>query len=588
MKKIENFILPEHTNQLYTDEAISSVALTKEIAIKINELIDNYNSLDVDNTDWLLKQEGKIRKAVVYMKDNLLNSLNYLMETLRDSGFIDSRIEYHAKQLNSKVNNLIGSLTSDSEIIDIRLGADGETYPTAGESIRTQFTNIISIIETYIEEFKSLINTRVKKNYCYRPVKQFEYPEEFKGTFRPLIITTDGIRFKTDFNNEDYKVNSLRATTYYVAPYGKWTNTGLTPYDPVGVHQAYTRAVNGDNIVFLKGEYRRDNLENSNIPVFDKSLNIYGNNAVWINGQEITPIYDDNTGLYRYDYQRNAKRLFDWDIQEEYTKVKSVAEVKTTPKSFYNGNDGLYVSNLPKTRFIVLVTVNSFQFTGSNKYYIENLSIYGGNSSIYTGVNTEVTIYNCDLGFNCAGQTEGEPIIAVRGGNVLIVDTLVHDSEYDGISYVSGCNFIELNCRCFNNGKVNNYSNGSTGHAGAKGIRINSTYFNNMGGNVADVQTDTQSINLGCIAYDSSATTPDYNHGFSVQQAGTTMWLYNCIAFDNIYDIFAVPDSKIYSIKCGYDTSNFNFSYSGDLIESDKKSINYYMLRLNEHIISQL
>lgn len=105
MKRIENFILPEHTNTLYEKEAISSISLTKDVAKKINELVNAYNELSKEDLEWKQTQEGIIRKGVVYMKDNLLNSLNDLMVLLRDSGFIDDRIEYHCGELKSHLNN---------------------------------------------------------------------------------------------------------------------------------------------------------------------------------------------------------------------------------------------------------------------------------------------------------------------------------------------------------------------------------------------------------------------------------------------------------------------------------------------------
>lgn len=86
MKKISHFTLPEHTNSLYKNEAISSISLTKNIAGKINELVDAYNNLSSDDLKWKQEQEGRIRKGVIYMKDNLLNSIHDLFNTLNDSG----------------------------------------------------------------------------------------------------------------------------------------------------------------------------------------------------------------------------------------------------------------------------------------------------------------------------------------------------------------------------------------------------------------------------------------------------------------------------------------------------------------------
>lgn len=144
MKRIENFILPEHTNKLYTEEAISSVSLTRDVAEKINELIDAYNAFTEIDLTWKHEQEGRIRKGVLYMKDNLLNSLSELMELLRDSGFIDERIKHYSDYLNERLTNLLsvvkeGSTTLDAELIDARLGTDGRAYSTAGKAIRSLY-----------------------------------------------------------------------------------------------------------------------------------------------------------------------------------------------------------------------------------------------------------------------------------------------------------------------------------------------------------------------------------------------------------------------------------------------------------------
>lgn len=55
MNKISHFNLPENTNRLYADEARSSIGLTREVANKINELVDAYNKLDEVDLAW--KQE---------------------------------------------------------------------------------------------------------------------------------------------------------------------------------------------------------------------------------------------------------------------------------------------------------------------------------------------------------------------------------------------------------------------------------------------------------------------------------------------------------------------------------------------------
>lgn len=150
LNKLEKFMLPEHFNHLLPYEASTSLNLTREVADKLNEVIDVVNELDDEYIREFFNQNAAIRKAVLYMKDNLLNSLNDLMVTLRDSGFIDDRILYHCRHYEQEVNevtarleNLLGSVTEgsttmDAEVIDLRTDLNGSSYVSAGKSIRTQ------------------------------------------------------------------------------------------------------------------------------------------------------------------------------------------------------------------------------------------------------------------------------------------------------------------------------------------------------------------------------------------------------------------------------------------------------------------
>ena len=143
MNNITHFMLPEHTNGLYKSEAISSISLTREVANKINELVDAYNEFAKTDLEWKQEQDGRTRKAVIYMKDNLINSLNELLESLINEGFVDDRILKNLTTLSNRIDNLLtnvssGSTTRDAELIDIRTAYDGEVFSNAGYSVRNQ------------------------------------------------------------------------------------------------------------------------------------------------------------------------------------------------------------------------------------------------------------------------------------------------------------------------------------------------------------------------------------------------------------------------------------------------------------------
>lgn len=167
MNKIEHFILPEHTNKLYTNEAISSIALTKLVAEKINELVDIYNKFNDDDLAWKHEQEGRIRNGVLFMKDNLINSLHDLLELLKHEGFFEKNIEQYTHELELRLNNLITSGSVDGELLDIRTGADANIYPTAGEAIREQFNKLLTYIKSN-NEYKNYLLKFETENYFGR------------------------------------------------------------------------------------------------------------------------------------------------------------------------------------------------------------------------------------------------------------------------------------------------------------------------------------------------------------------------------------------------------------------------------------
>lgn len=90
MKEIKHYMLPKLTSELYEKEAISSIALTKGIADKINELVEAYNQLNKERITKFLDHEGEIQKGILYMKDNLANTIYNMFEIMKVNGDIEA------------------------------------------------------------------------------------------------------------------------------------------------------------------------------------------------------------------------------------------------------------------------------------------------------------------------------------------------------------------------------------------------------------------------------------------------------------------------------------------------------------------
>ena len=164
MNNIEHYVLPEHKNNIYKKEAISSMALVRDIANKINELIDSYNELNKWQFEKHQEQDGEIRKGILYIKDNLINTLHDLIKLLEHDGFFDKTVSKYTVELEKRIDNLLGSIESgstslDAELIDLRLGANGIKYSSAGKSVRTNLQNILTDIEQKNLQMKDIILT---------------------------------------------------------------------------------------------------------------------------------------------------------------------------------------------------------------------------------------------------------------------------------------------------------------------------------------------------------------------------------------------------------------------------------------------
>ena len=231
MKRIENFMLPEHTNSLYENEGISSIGLTRDVAEKINELVNAYNELYEQDLEWKQTQEGTIRKGVLYMKDNLLNSLNELMVLFRDSGFIDKRLEYHVDSLRSQFNMAMSGLTVDSEVIDGRVGASGEQYMTIGNAIRGQVKNMCYTVKTVItnENYSDkLPDVDLIDEPCSYQLN-FTYGSEDITANLPYTVFKSNVDELITFKDHYYR-QLLIGNNYMYTRYGIKTSSGITYY----------------------------------------------------------------------------------------------------------------------------------------------------------------------------------------------------------------------------------------------------------------------------------------------------------------------------------------------------------------------
>lgn len=154
MNEIKHFLLPEQSNELYKKEAFSSIYLTKEVAEKINELVDAYNTLNKGILAKEQEQDGRIAKGVLFMKDNLLNSLHDLFELFKNSGDLSSLITSTMLENDAKMMSTLGT------IVNVK------NFGAKGDGVSDDTYSIKKAIE-YAKELGSTTVYFPKGVYCY-------------------------------------------------------------------------------------------------------------------------------------------------------------------------------------------------------------------------------------------------------------------------------------------------------------------------------------------------------------------------------------------------------------------------------------
>lgn len=123
------------------DDVITGLALSTEInTSKYIKDLPNKETIDGEESVLIQDQEGtknvnmKVLLDDINSRTNLADIQNQITET-------NAQLSANKKELTARIDNIValpeGSTTSDAELIDIRIGANGERYDSAGSSVRT-------------------------------------------------------------------------------------------------------------------------------------------------------------------------------------------------------------------------------------------------------------------------------------------------------------------------------------------------------------------------------------------------------------------------------------------------------------------
>lgn len=395
-------------------------------------------------------------------------------------------------------------------------------------------------------------------------------------------VFTDGSSFFTGFDVESKKLSG--GTRRVVDKTGGGDFTSL--------HAAVDASSNGDTIVLKDGFYFIPDFMNG--AKLGKNLNIIAENdgkAIVLNGYEnvFTAYPNDSTGSTYYipNYGKTVNRVI--DISEigkgrtaELGKTTSISACVAAEGSYYiSSNNTLYVhmyGNAAPTNENCVVSVTEtyapvhIMDSSQNMYvYLQGLTIVGGypanvyakNSSTYTGLE----VYGKNLRMLYAhsdGVSSGDQTLTytdalcLRGAKSIMQGCECAFAFKDGFNYHQSAGVVpvavELDCIGHDCGLSfeENGNNGSTIHDGGKIVRVNGVYYHNKGGNVADINSGTVAINLGCIAFDSCGGNNATNGNFMTQSSGVNSVCDSCVGFGSGVDFYCPDDGGMTVRNCVY------------------------------------
>ncbi|WP_282022586.1 DUF1565 domain-containing protein [Priestia flexa] len=496
-----------------------------------------------------------------------------------------------AESVQAQFNQVVIEGDSSVEAAQARVDAKNVAQPTLKARLDKDYNEVTAQLaekakQTDVTSLSNKRKRRTRKEGSYK-ITKFAFPSNFGWANAPINIFTDGINYFTDFEVSAFK--NISVNTYWVDPInGSNANTGTSSSPFLTIEKAYTVAAAGDTIMLKDGIYFRDRSWLGTTAI-KKSINIIAQNK----GGVTIPFCDRhtytlNSGNVYQVARSNVRDVVDFTFHEwgyRYTKVNSIAECQALSGSWYTDGTTLYVHSLTggipdSTKVYPILTGVHFKAVNDTAdviVYMEGIKIIGGDYGIWfdrLNTSNQMSLYGkaIEVIYTTGNDGNADSFNIDGVDYAFFQDSVAVFSNKDGFNYTSYASdglfknapkFIEVNCIGANNGLKNSIvgsehtNNGSTAHGGAKGIRLNCTYFGNMGGNLVDVQNGTQSLNFSLTVYDPQTKTSDmYNTNICTQQEGAEMWVYGAVTFGAAFDIYAVTGSSIYIYDSEFESKN--------------------------------
>ena len=271
--------------------------------ISVGESGDAGESFETEYIDIIEQWKAK---AIQEITNSVNENVSAWAET--ESGKVRGEMTSFSAEWNAaleveraRINNILalkeGSTTGDAELIDLRVGANGETYATAGEAVREQF----NIVGDQIGDFQPHI--------LHQSINRFNADEQTDSTIDPHYYTATGVASDNASLNDSYHCTA----PIPVKPSTKYT-IGYVPAVNIGNDVLYVPWHNAAAGCFF----------------YDKNDNFIGRT------QDATFETPENTAYIRFNYLRSNRYEFDLPKIKESCMIVEGGALPDTFSAYYN------------------------------------------------------------------------------------------------------------------------------------------------------------------------------------------------------------------------------------------------------------